>query len=545
MVRHLWCVGVFLVAIVVGCNGLLSSRGVLLGGGYRNRLIRGNQQQLRVASGIEQPPVDGKLMALTKFLVSFWKTMSSPDDGAVSKTMTLADYNMTRNDVKGFLNHFQTCRDYAADDAFVMATKDKDGNDALLLNKVNFPLAVEPEDDEEWGLFEQSEEYLGKMEDASGLSFPEELDDGIVLQDTKEWVRKVMADFGVCPFTINSDKAGIPSGGVRYTVSRAKSAEEAFLVFWEDVEALLSVPEREMSTVLTIYPELDMFGDYEFFEEFCNCLGDALSAATMGMERELQLVFFHPKFVFRDGQARSGEDKGAANFARRGPWPMVNILRTPQVRVAQKGIPTGQVYIQNEDRLNQVGTGVLEMMLYDRDWEGLPSHAHKAKKTREKAERILVKIRRGEFVDGEEENSFNELPDDEDEGEELTQAAPTGQPMSEEEADALREAEIQRILALADMIDANGEASQEDLAAAAQAMTASTGVEGGGGEAAKCPFDHSGAVSAAPPVPAAQPAAQPQRGSELQRLVESEAGSQSVEEMLRLAEEVDKWMGQQ
>ena len=148
-------------------------------------------------------------------------------------------------------------------------------------------------------------------------------------------------------------------------------------------------------------------------------------------------------------------------------------------------------------------------------------------------------------MDGEEENSFNELPDDEDEGEELTQAAPTGQPMSEEEADALREAEIQRILALADMIDANGEASQDDLAAAAQAMTASTGVEGGGGEAAKCPFDHSGAVSAAPPVPAAQPAAQPQRGSELQRLVESEAGSQSVEEMLRLAEEVDKWMGQQ
>ena len=40
-------------------------------------------------------------------------------------------------------------------------------------------------------------------------------------------------------------------------------------------------------------------------------------------------------------------------------------------------------------------------------------------------------------------------------------------------------------------------------------------------------------------------AAQPQRGSELQRLVESEAGSQSAEEMLRLAEEVEKWMGQQ
>ena len=541
--------------LAVASNGLLSSRFALRRSGSRSQLMKEKGLHLRAASGIEQPPVDGKLMALSKFLVSFWKTMCSPNDGAMSKTMTLADYNMTRNDVKGFLNHFQTCRDYAADDAFVMATKDKNGNDALLLNKVNFPLAVEPEDGEEWGQFEQSEEYLGKMQESSWRSFPEELDDEIVLQDTKEWVRKVMADFGVCPF---------PSGGVRYTVSRATTAEEAFLVFWEDVEALLSVPEREISTVLTIYPELSMFGDYEFFEEFCNCLGDALSATTMGMEKELQLVFFHPKFVFRDGQARSGEDAGAANFARRGPWPMVNILRTPQVRVAQKGIPTGQVYIQNEDRLSQVGTGVLEKMLYDRDWEGLPSHAHKAKKTREKAERILAKIRKGEYVEGEEDNSFNDMADEGADqalaatgtstgtGAQLQAQAPAV-PVDEEEADALREAEIQRILALADLIEDGGEASEDAIASAAKAMTTSIGTSADtGGEPAKCPFDHGGA---APPSPASVPVPVTGTGtgtgtgtdsaSELQRLVESEVSSHSVEDMLRLAEEVDKWMDQQ
>ena len=55
---------------------------------------------------------------------------------------------------------------------------------------------------------------------------------------------------------------------------------------------------------------------------------------------------------------------GAANFARRSPWPMINILRTPQVRAAQKGVPTGQVYKQNEERLSEVGTTTLEVMLY-------------------------------------------------------------------------------------------------------------------------------------------------------------------------------------
>jgi hypothetical protein len=60
-------------------------------------------------------------------------------------------------------------------------------------------------------------------------------------------------------------------------------------------------------------------------------------------------------------QARTGAEMGAANFARRSPWPMINILRTPQVRAAQKGVPTGQVYKQNEERLTAVGTTTLEV----------------------------------------------------------------------------------------------------------------------------------------------------------------------------------------
>ena len=239
---------------------------------------------------------------------------------------------------------------------------------------------------------------------------------------------------------------------------------------------------------------------------------------------------------------------------------MVNILRTPQVRVAQKGIPTGQVYIQNEDRLSQVGTGVLEKMLYDRDWEGLPSHAHKAKKTREKAERILAKIRKGEYVEGEGDNSFNDVADEEADqalaatgtstgiGAQLQAQAP-GVPVDEEEADALREAEIQRILALADLIEDGGEASEDAIASAAKAMTTSIGTGAdAGGEPAKCPIDHGGAAPPSPvsvPVPVTGTGTGTDSVSELQRLVESEVSSHSVEDMLRLAEEVDKWMDQQ
>jgi hypothetical protein len=42
----------------------------------------------------------------------------------------------------------------------------------------------------------------------------------------------------VCPFTVDPDKAGIPIGGVRYRVSRAKSPDEAFFRYWEELKLL-------------------------------------------------------------------------------------------------------------------------------------------------------------------------------------------------------------------------------------------------------------------------------------------------------------------
>ena len=37
-----------------------------------------------------------------------------------------------------------------------------------------------------------------------------------------------------------------------------------------------------------------------------------------------------------------------------------------------KGVPTGLVYKQNEERLTEIGTHVLEDMLYSRNWDDLP-----------------------------------------------------------------------------------------------------------------------------------------------------------------------------
>lgn len=527
MMKHTVALVVLIVRLTLAFRNIQVNLGLRLHQSpLTNRAVEGAVKDF-------QPPIDEKLLIMSKFLVKFWSVLADSAVTGVSKTMTLEEHGLDRTDVRGFLKHFQTCRDCSSENSFVMATKDKQGKDALSLNMVNFPMAVEDEEAEEWGQFDQSDEYLGSMEDTP-KPFPVEPDDEIVLRDTKEWVNKVMADFGVCPFTTSASKAGIPSGGVRYTVSRAHTTEEAFLAFWEDTLAMLEAPEKEISTVLLIFPELELFCDTEHFDSYCECLGDALSASSMNMEKELQLVFFHPKFEFRDGQARTGAEQGAANFARRGPWPMVNILRTPQVRAAQKGIPTGQVYIQNEERLNEIGAVTLEKMLYERDWAGLPLHSHKAKKTRERAERIMRKIRSGEMsLDDVEENSFNEIDENNNDHHDDDKVSTRG--MSDEDTgDARRREEIDQILAMAEKIE-KGALSTEAIAEAEAAM--------------KCPFPHDGTtVTEALPVnqtPLLSPSSPPavKQLSELERLVENEP--QSVDEILKLADAVDRWMHEQ
>ena len=124
---------------------------------------------------------------------------------------------------------------------------------------------------------------------------------------------------------------------------------------------------KDVATVLLVTPTF-AYHSPGGFDAFADTLNSALTA--LGFEEQIQLVFFHPQYTFRDGKARVGASDGAAaNFARRSPFPMINLLRTPQVRAAQKGVPTGSVYTTNERNLATVGVGELQEALDTRDWQ--------------------------------------------------------------------------------------------------------------------------------------------------------------------------------
>jgi len=228
--------------------------------------------------------------------------------------------------------------------------------------------------DDDWDLLDeqirlQAAEEEEEDDEEEGDPLPEIVDkvpdnDDKIIDITKAWVSKMMSDMGVCPFTSGAEMAGLPMGQVFYTVERTTTIEEIYARYWEEVVRVNSNNEKELSTTLMIAPEF-LIDNVEMFENFSQSLTQPLE--SLNVEDLLQLVFFHPEWTFRDGGERSGMGS-AANYARRSPWPMINILRTTQVRAAQKGIPTGLVYQQNEKTLTKIGTNSLEKMLRLRDW---------------------------------------------------------------------------------------------------------------------------------------------------------------------------------
>lgn len=124
---------------------------------------------------------------LATLLLDIWGAVSFPNPSSEVR-FPLEDYGLSRQDVKGLIHHFQTCKDCAADNAFLMATQDSQGRDCLQLNYVEFPLFSEDTEDEDWGNIDRSlleHEQEPEQEDV----FPTESSDDIVIRDSKEWVR--------------------------------------------------------------------------------------------------------------------------------------------------------------------------------------------------------------------------------------------------------------------------------------------------------------------------------------------------------------------
>jgi hypothetical protein len=135
--------------------------------------------------------------------------------------------------------------------------------------------------------------------------------------------------------------------GIRYQISDATNIEDAAADYWSEMFRLMAdegVGVTKVSTVLLMYPFVSEFLAFEGFVDFSSLLEIALNSI------DYDNVYFHPEFEFVDmaGQnyalfdeegeliGHAGDAVDPVSYARLSPYPMVNILRTPLVKAAQR-----------------------------------------------------------------------------------------------------------------------------------------------------------------------------------------------------------------
>jgi len=167
-----------------------------------------------------------------------------------------------------------------------------------------------------------------------------------VINTTKSWVRAIISRQGekICPYTIDENAAGLKSpGAIRYAISTAYDASSAHEEYWNEVNFVLDSSLTDVATTLLIYPQLDLMSNIDEFDIFSAELDDEIK--NRELEDTINNVYFHPEFNFRDKDGQvvfifdddgniigdSSSVVSPSSYARRAPWPIVNILRTQMV----------------------------------------------------------------------------------------------------------------------------------------------------------------------------------------------------------------------
>ena len=175
------------------------------------------------------------------------------------------------------------------------------------------------------------------------------LDDILIIEQTKKWVNTVIIAHNYCPFA----KREVEKGSVRYKIVH----ETEFNSLLKDImqECVWLDQNADTETTLIIFPS-----NLNNFNSFLDCLvlaEDLLIA--QGYEGVYQIASFHPDYCFQGAELND-----PANFTNRSPYPMFHLIREASVEAAiEKHPDADSIPERNVEYARQQGLDKMEDLL--------------------------------------------------------------------------------------------------------------------------------------------------------------------------------------
>jgi uncharacterized protein len=146
-------------------------------------------------------------------------------------------------------------------------------------------------------------------------------DVAVVIRDVKHWLERAVIGLNLCPFA----KAVHVKRQIHFAVSGADTWQGLLDDLEKEATQLLALDSKARDTTLLIAPWCP-----QEFLEFSQFLRQAQRLlARRGLDAELQIASFHPRYQFADA---AEDDIG--NFTNRAPYPVLHLLREASVATA-------------------------------------------------------------------------------------------------------------------------------------------------------------------------------------------------------------------
>ena len=164
-----------------------------------------------------------------------------------------------------------------------------------------------------------------------------------IIAATRRWLERSVIGLNLCPFA-----EGVYRGGrVHIRVSETRSASGLLEELRSELTGLHAADPLQRETTLLIHPwVLADFIEYNEFLDVCEA-----AIVDLGLEGELQVASFHPRYQF---EGTGPED--IENYTNRSPYPMLHLLREASIDRAIAAVPdTDEIYRRNIRTLRELG----------------------------------------------------------------------------------------------------------------------------------------------------------------------------------------------
>ncbi len=242
------------------------------------------------------------------------------------------------------------------------------------------------------GTSEDGRETTLRIQRTGGMSIashnvPDNPDLSAVNRRTQAWVKRILVEQGICPFTKSITKSGqgladvgVPVGSIAYHSSAATHPVTLFADTFAAIEAMMQAGpsgKTGVSSILLAAPAYD--DDFDLWSGPIFAMLEASVVAAMA-ESQVGVVCFHPRYAVPDGSSWPGfghmhsvtrlqkwyqessisgngpilgtQDIAAGGaWQRRTPHATINVLRADQLEAAEPKRSSSDLYATNIDRL--------------------------------------------------------------------------------------------------------------------------------------------------------------------------------------------------